>query len=81
MIRWEVWDPGRGAWTTTDRIPFNVVGGRADGFRGWVVKSNYMPGRWRVTAETEDGRAIATLSFRVDEDPATDDRRWKTLRA
>jgi hypothetical protein len=81
MIRWELFDPARGTWATTDRIPLNIVGGRAEGFRGTAVKSNFMPGRWRVTAETEAGRAIATLSFRVEEDTGTGERQWKTLHA
>jgi hypothetical protein len=34
-----------------------------------------------VTAETEDGRAIATLAFRVEEDTDTGERQWKTLHA
>lgn len=80
MIRWEVFDRANNAWTTTDRVPLNVFGGRAEGFRGFAVKSNFMPGTWRVTAETEDGRAIATLSFDVEDDAATGQRRWKTLR-
>jgi hypothetical protein len=81
MIRWEVFDLTRGTWRTTDHIPLDVVGGRAEGFRGSAVKSNFFPGRWRVTAETEDGRAIATLSFRVEHDTNTGERDWKTLRA
>jgi hypothetical protein len=81
MIKWEFLDPATGAWTTTDRVPLDVVGGRAEGFRGSAVKSNFTAGRWRVTAETEDGRAIATLPFRVEEDAATGQRHWKTLRA
>ncbi|MGH9254248.1 MAG: DUF2914 domain-containing protein [Vicinamibacterales bacterium] len=81
VIRWDVFDPARGTWTTTDRILLDVVGGRADGFRGATVKSNFMPGRWRVTAETEDGRALATLTFRVEEDTTTGERRWRTLGA
>ena len=80
MIRWEVFDPARNAWMTTDRVPLNVLGGRAEGFRGFAVKSNFTPGDWRVTAETEDGRAIATLSFEVEDDAGTGERRWKTLR-
>jgi hypothetical protein len=81
MIHWEVLDPSSGRWMTTDRVPLDVVGGRAEGFRGVAVKSNFMPGRWRVTAETEDGRAMATLAFRVEEDAGTDERQWKTVRA
>ena len=81
IIRWEFLDPSSETWTTTDRVPLDVVGGRAEGFRGFAVKSNFTAGRWRVTAETEDGRAIATLPFRVEEDAGTGERQWKTLRA
>ena len=80
MIRWEVFDPTRGTWMTTDRVPLNVFGGRAEGFRGYAVKSNFTPGNWRITAETEDGRAIATLSFDVEPDAGSGERRWKTQR-
>jgi hypothetical protein len=81
IIRWEMLDPASDTWTTTDRVPLDVVGGRAEGFRGFAVKSNFTAGRWRVTAETEDGRAIATLAFRVEEDAGTGERQWETLRA
>jgi hypothetical protein len=81
MIRWEFFDPSRGTWSTTDRTPLNVVGGRAEGFRGTAVKSNFSPGDWRVTVETEDGRAIAVLSFRVQDDIGSSERSWRTLRA
>ena len=81
MIRWQAFDSARETWITTDRIPLDIVGGRAEGFRGTAVKSTCRPGRWRVTAETEDGRAIAMLSFRVQQDRGTGERRWKTLPA
>ena len=81
VIRWDVFDPARRVWATTDRILVDVVGGRAGGFRGSAVKSNFMPGQWRVTAETEDGRALATLTFLVEEDTDTSERLWSTLRA
>lgn len=81
MIRWEIRLPATGEWTTTDRIPLDLVGGRTAGFRGTAVKANFMPGRWRISAETEDGRAIATLSFRVEQDTRTGERRWKRIGA
>ena len=37
MIRWELYDPAGGGWTTTDRIPLALVGGRAEGWRGTAV--------------------------------------------
>ena len=78
MIRWEQYDESSG-WRTTDRIPLSITGGRAEGFRGYAVKANFTPGDWRVTAETEDGRAIATVSFRVEQDTGTSERRWGTV--
>ncbi|HEY1308244.1 MAG TPA: DUF2914 domain-containing protein [Vicinamibacterales bacterium] len=81
VIRWDLFEPARGSWMTTDRVVLDVVGGREDGFRGAVVKSNFMPGRWRVSAETEDGRALATLTFSVEEDTTTGERLWRTLGA
>jgi Protein of unknown function (DUF2914) len=80
VVRWEVYEAERG-WVTTDRVPLDVVGGRAEGFRGSAVKSNFMPGDWRVTAETEDGRAIAVLRFRVEDDARSGERVWVTRRA
>jgi hypothetical protein len=80
VIRWEQFDESRRTWTTTDRIPLAIVGGRAEGFRGFTVKANFTSGRWRVTAETDDGRAIATLAFDVEADTGTGEREWKTLR-
>jgi hypothetical protein len=80
VIRWEVQDSTYRTWMTSDLIPLDVSGGRAEGFRGTAVKANFTAGNWRVTAETDDGRAIARLSFRVDDDAGTDERTWATTR-
>ena len=76
-----VWATQRdeGSWVVADRIPLTIVGGRTEGFRTFAYKTNFEPGRWRVTAETEDGRAIATLTFQVIEDTSDTERRWATL--
>jgi len=79
IVRWEVFDATTQAWMTTDRIALSITGGRAEGFRGVAVKSNFMAGLWRVTAETEDGRAIATLSFDVTDDTSQRERSWRVL--
>ncbi len=81
MIRWEALDATQGIWATTDLIPLDIVGGRAEGFRGWSLKANFSPGRWRVMVETGDGRAIGSLTFVVEEDTGTGERRWRTIRA
>jgi hypothetical protein len=76
FTRWEYQQPD-GAWRTTDRIDLKFVrGGRDQGFRTFAYKTTIQPGRWRVTAETEDGRALATIGFRVESDASTGDRQW-----
>jgi hypothetical protein len=77
-LRWQ--SERGGKFVTTDVVPMSVTGGRAAGFRGFAVKAHFEPGRWRVIAETEDGRAIGSLSFDIIADPATDDRPWLTLK-
>jgi hypothetical protein len=79
-IRWGVFDPAARDYVTTDVFPMEVTGGRDQGFRGTSVKANHRPGRWRVTAETEDGRAIGRLDFEVLEDPGRDERTWRETR-
>ena len=78
FARWEYESPG-GGWSPRDRIRLPVVGGRAKGFRAYAVKSNFEAGRWRVTAETEDGRAMAAVTFTVEEDGNATERRWRTI--
>jgi hypothetical protein len=58
-------------WTPRDTIPIRIVGGRAEGFRGYGFKSNYQPGEWKVQIETTDGREIGRVYFNVETVPAS----------
>lgn len=69
QVRWYWRDAQRG-WALQDTIPINIVGGRELGFRGYGVKSNYQPGRWKVQVETTDGREIGRVYFRLSNVPA-----------
>ncbi len=55
----------KGKWEFRDRIPMTIEGGREDGFRGYVFKSNYSPGQWRVRLTTNDEREIRRIYFSV----------------
>ena len=73
VTHWEFKSPS--GWRTTDRIELPMIrGGRADGWRTFARKSTFEPGHWRVTAETDDGRAVGTMSFDIEEDTSTDER-------
>ena len=80
-IRWDIFDERRGEWLTSDRMAMAISGGRAEGFRGVATKDNFTAGKWRVTSETEDGRAISVLHFTVEDDPGTGERPWNSSKA
>lgn len=61
--RWEVLQNDE--WTTTSVVPIRIAGGRQTGYRGYTFKQNVIPGRWRVTAESESGAAIGIVQFTV----------------
>ncbi|WII73723.1 DUF2914 domain-containing protein [Bdellovibrio sp. 22V] len=64
VLHWYYKDPIAG-WTTTDKIPMSIAGGRKEGYRGFASKQNYSEGKWRISVETTDGREIGRIYFNV----------------
>ena len=64
---WE-WRPLKESaeFTTTDRIPISITGGREHGYRMYTMKQRLLPGEWRINVETEDGRLIGRITFLAD---------------
>ena len=56
-------------WALQDTIPIKIVGGRAEGFRGYGFKSNYQPGEWKVQVGTIDSREIGRVYFSLETRP------------
>lgn len=79
-LHWWTKSETTGEWLPQDRIVLPIQGGRDDGFRGYASKSNYQPGHWRVEVETEDGRVLGAVDFKIKPDPSTAPRilieRW-----
>ena len=50
-------------FSTTDRIPISISGGREGGYRSYTSKQHLDEGEWRVDVETEDGRIIGRINF------------------
>ncbi len=71
-VRW-LYQTKRG-WDPQDAIPINISGGRADGFRGYTVKNHYVPGKWRVQIETNDGREVGRIGLEIFEDTSAESR-------
>ena len=78
--RWAFYDERKGEWVTTDRIGYDVLGGRANGYRGYTFKRNVHPGDWRVTIETDAGRVIGKIRFEVVPDAHPEQRTVQTRR-
>ena len=63
------WRPidGNTEFTTTDRIPIAITGGRETGYRMYTTKHRVQPGEWRVNVETEDRRVLGRMLFVAEE--------------
>jgi hypothetical protein len=77
QTRWLLYDKKHG-WQSQDVIPFPIVGGRDQGYRGYTVKRSFGPGNWRLQVETSDGREIGRLYFTVFLDDSAEPRNLKT---
>jgi hypothetical protein len=56
-----------------DRIPLQIQGGRAEGYRAWSHKEKFpddSAGDWRIDVMTDSGQRIGVLRFRVEEEEA-----------
>ncbi len=75
---WAYFDPERKVWVETDRIGYELVGGRDNGYRGVTRKRFVTPGPWRVEVITGDGRVLGRIRFDIV--PATDrERVWNEI--
>ena len=72
-IRWAFHDARHG-WTSTDAMPLTLSGGQEQGWSALAWKENYQPGEWRVNVETNDGRDVGYLRFRIAADDGTGER-------
>lgn len=64
---WQYYDASEEAWKIASRIQFLVQGGRDGGYRGYSMKVNVWPGKWRVDVETERGQLIGRIRFNIEE--------------
>ena len=62
---WEYLDSATGKWVKFDRVALPISGGREGGYRTYSVKSDLMPGLWRVNIETASGQIVGQLKFEV----------------
>lgn len=76
---WRRFDEARGAWVTTDRIPYEIEGRRASGYRGYTRKRNVAPGRWMVDIRTAEGRTLGRVRFSMETETSGAERALETI--
>ncbi|MGH1362958.1 MAG: DUF2914 domain-containing protein [Calditrichia bacterium] len=62
---WQQYSEKRGEWITTDKLSYQITGGRDGGFRGYSFKKNIQPGDWRVDVKTEDELLLGQIRFSI----------------
>jgi len=62
---WQYFEEKDQAWVSSDRIGYDLLGGRDNGYRGYTVKRRVRPGEWRVVVETADGRILSRIRFTI----------------
>ena len=63
--RWQFYDDRQGKYITSDRLGYQISGGRRDGYRGYTYKRNLQPGDWRVDIETSLGQILGRIDFEI----------------
>ena len=65
--RWQYFNEIDKGWVTTDLLQFSIVGGRDQGYRGYSVKTNVFPAKWRIDVETTRGDLVGRIEFSIDD--------------
>lgn len=77
--KWEYLNPATNEWEVRSRISFPISGGRAEGYRGFSVKTALTEGEWRCDVETAQGSLIGRMGFQVRAASTTPELSQRTL--
>lgn len=64
--RWKWFDENLDDWQTVDKIGYEIVGGRDNGFRGFTYKNNVRAGEWKVEVITEEELVLGVVDFNIN---------------
>lgn len=76
--QWKKYNPFTKSWDISDKIGFEITGGRDEGYRGFTFKQNISEGDWEVEVITEEGLIIGIVDFTLESRTTVKNRRIKT---
>ncbi len=62
---WSYFDEAKGKWILSSKLQYPIFGGREKGFRGYSLKTNITPGKWRVSIKTKHGQVLGRVKFDI----------------
>ena len=67
--KWQYFDEKQDRWIESFTLSYAIFGGRDGGYRGYSIKENIFPGRWRVDVATPRGQLLGRYNFVVESVP------------
>lgn len=67
LHRWSYFNDEKKEWEVKSLLGFPIIGGRDGGYRGYSVKYEIEPGKWRVDVITEQGKILGRIKFEIIE--------------
>lgn len=62
---WQYYDPETKDWITKGKLPFDIIGSRKEGYKGYSYESKLAPGKWRVSVENQRGQVLGRVRFKI----------------
>ncbi len=63
---WQYYSEAQKKWVDVSRLPFDISGGRQEGYKGYSWQTNLAAGKWRVYVENLRGQILARVRFTVE---------------
>lgn len=63
---WQWYNVATKKWEHKGNLPFEIIGARKEGFRGYSWKSALALGKWRVDVKTERGQVLGRVRFTIE---------------
>ncbi|MEQ8578799.1 MAG: DUF2914 domain-containing protein [Balneola sp.] len=75
---WQWKNPRTENWETSDKIEFEITGGRDGGYRGYTYKTNMLEGEWKVDVTTDNDLILGRINFSLVFDSTLTQSKFKT---